>query len=182
MSTSLNIKTKYNEIEKSKAVPYIDPNATNNELLLFAQSLVNLTNQSYQETDRIDRINLDNPKGAHRTGNVAMNSTSEPFTAQNTSLAFSFPLADMTKSFQIFIQGNDFQKIGNTPRVSSEQGIMMSMYWNSNDYTSGGKNRCSVGFLLNELKAQTAQIKIVIPADDDWQELDLNITLTITEG
>lgn len=70
MSTSLNIKTKYNDIEKSKAVPYINPNASNSELLAFAQAAIALTNQSYQSTDRIDKINIDTPETQRTIGTI----------------------------------------------------------------------------------------------------------------
>lgn len=57
--TSLIIETTKEGEKKQKSIPYINPNASNNELLAFAQGLVDLTNQTYESTTRLDKISLE---------------------------------------------------------------------------------------------------------------------------
>lgn len=60
MKTSLIISsTNSNGVSKQKTIPYVNPNATNQEMVQFGEGLVNLTNATYGGTYRIDKINCD---------------------------------------------------------------------------------------------------------------------------
>ena len=58
-NTSISITTTRDNVKKQKSITYIDPTATSEEILQFAHSITNLTNDTYQETTRIDKTELD---------------------------------------------------------------------------------------------------------------------------
>jgi len=58
--TSITIEsTNTSNVTKQKSIPYINENASDSELLAFAQAVNNLTKNTYVKTDRIDKRNLD---------------------------------------------------------------------------------------------------------------------------
>lgn len=58
--TSITIESKNtSNIAKQKSIPYINENVSDDELLAFAQGINNLTKNTYVETNRIDKRNLD---------------------------------------------------------------------------------------------------------------------------
>lgn len=57
--TSLIIETTKEGEKKQKSIPYVNPQATDSELIAFAQGLVDLTTQTYESTTLIDKRNLD---------------------------------------------------------------------------------------------------------------------------
>ena len=58
--TSITIESKNaSNVTKQKSIPYINENASDSELLAFAQGINNLTKNTYVETNRIDKRNLD---------------------------------------------------------------------------------------------------------------------------
>ena len=62
MATSISINTTDTEYgtKKQKSVSYIDPNASNTELIAFAQGMVSLmADTSYESTTRIERTECD---------------------------------------------------------------------------------------------------------------------------
>lgn len=75
MSTSLIIDfTNSADKKKQKSITDINPNASTTELLDFSQTLISLTNNSYQKTTRIDKTDLDTSKPTRpiATGGPAM--------------------------------------------------------------------------------------------------------------
>lgn len=69
MATSLIIESRNDDTTKQKSLTDINPNATDDELKTFAQTLISLTNNSYVKTDRVDKRNLDtDPKPSRNLG------------------------------------------------------------------------------------------------------------------
>ena len=58
-TTSINITTIRDNEKKQKSITYINPLTSSQELIDFAQSIVAVTNDSYDKTTRIDRIDCD---------------------------------------------------------------------------------------------------------------------------
>jgi len=57
--TSLIIETTKEGEKKQKSIPYINPQATDSELIAFAQGLVDLTTQDYQNTTVVTKRELE---------------------------------------------------------------------------------------------------------------------------
>lgn len=60
MATSITVGLTTNQgVKKQKAISYINPNATNQELVAFGEQYVELTKSTYEKTTRIDRTECD---------------------------------------------------------------------------------------------------------------------------
>ena len=64
MNSSIILKsTDANNKEQSKTITFINPDAASDKLVTFAQGLNRLTNNTYKETNRVDKLNCDTDSG-----------------------------------------------------------------------------------------------------------------------
>jgi len=103
--TSITIEsTNTSNVTKQKSIPYINENASDSELLAFAQAVNNLTKNTYVKTDRIDKRNLDTNQKPRR----GINSFWVP---QNPSGGTSYSVIDGVVTVprtisQLFVNGD----------------------------------------------------------------------------
>lgn len=85
MNSSIILKsTDTNNKEQSKTITFINPEAASDKLVTFAQGLNRLTNNTYKETNRVDKLNCDTDQG--KTYNYSFSigdiETDESYTAE----------------------------------------------------------------------------------------------------
>lgn len=183
MSTSLNIKTKYNDVDKTKAIPYINPNATDQELLLFAQTAIDLTNQSYQSTDRIDKVNLDTQKTAPTLINVKIANIAA--TVDDNNVSASVPVASTSSggAVNITFSTNALNEWRKFPTWIADDSTLINVSWYIVFKGSGQTAGVTTKICPNDGQkvARTIKGTLVTPATEHFAGGSWNFTITVTE-
>ena len=184
MSTSLTIKSTADSKTKSKSVPYINPNASNSELLAFARGLINLTaNQTYSESKRVDVTDLDSQALSQRTISrvtVWSGATSQSFTdgMDQNPIVLSYPRSKFGSATAIdfLVYSSSFNADSILPIFSSETITASKITWvhnNANSYWSFS--------LPIDGTITTHNFSILFPASDTFDAKTFNFQFIIDE-
>lgn len=187
MTTSLIIdySNPYDK-KKQKSITDINPNATTQEMLDFSQTIINLTNNSYSKTTRIDKTELDSESKQTRTiskvvmtGNVEATLVDGVYSANvkasdvsgNPAAMSAIATVSGTNNFSTLTYLADFQA------PSSWFVANLRINYSSSSIAVYPATRDTSSIVGNVIS-----FTIILPADETYKTLTIPIKITITEG
>ena len=184
-TTSINITTIRDNEKKQKSITYINPLTSSQELIDFAQSIVAVTNDSYDKTTRIDRIDCDNANQRtvslfqYQTDNtnwinVPSDGVLNITTAQHVGNKFTFRIRmeDMNMAPTLTLSSN----------LETASFSDISFQYNSPNFYGSSKNQAIFGFYYNnQVEPQIITCKIFFPATANYDAFEKTVTFNITE-
>ena len=171
-TTSLVINSTTADGKKNaKSVSFVNADANSTVLTSFAQQLNGLTSNTYGDTTRVDKCNVDTeesgaPVETRTTGTITLSATSKPrsqltgatayftFTTNsdgNPYVYFEYPLADYDAA-----KHNTFVTL----------------------HTYNGSFRVDVGKVNSSSDLATGTVKVVVPATDNYTAAEATFTIT----
>lgn len=180
MSTSISINSKNDTsgVKKQKSVSYIDPQASNADLITFAQGMVSLmADTSYESTTRIERTECDDASAPIRTGNCTIGGVTQAYDTQNPSLSFTVPTSTITNN-EFIIQLDNFGTFTDAPHFKNNVLPIVYLTWKSGSAAGTGRRLLSLTVKLNSSEAQTVTGTLIIPPNGTTREQNLNLTIT----
>ena len=182
MSTSLIIQTEDHITGSAQqmTVTDINPNATNADLLTFAQMTAGLSKDTYVKSARVDKVELDASKSAFNVTSLTITST--VFNVVDGVCNATFGLSKFAgNNFTITISHQAVSYMDKLPVWISDNSKMLSVGWNAHGVGSGYNNRLNCTIFLDERKAQTVTGKLLIPESPTYGECVINFIFNITE-
>lgn len=192
MATSISINTSDTEYgtKKQKSVSYIDPNATNQELIAFAQGMVSLmADTSYESTTRIERTECDNDTRATypttRMDYVKMVNGSQTF----PTFTIESPVINMTTDN--FPTTKTLTMRITTSYISMPETSCSSTNWTfagaQYSFTTAGGSQTNVwtvrvGTSQETIQAETSTINLHFDGTNEYKPFDLEIQFNITQA
>ncbi|MBQ3444252.1 MAG: hypothetical protein IJG33_13515 [Selenomonadaceae bacterium] len=185
MSTSLIIQTEDHITGSAQqmTVTDINPNATNANLLTFAQMTAGLSKDTYVKSARVDKVELDNPLPAPPIQYILCDGDKY---IENGVLDVPLTLGKLqNKAINITIRGDCIEKMTRLPIITSD-------YFNCQNWgvitkyseSTSLRNRMTVNILFFEqpVVGQTYTGHFLLPASDTYAELSFDIVFTFEEG
>lgn len=188
MDTSLNIETTINSKQKNKNIPYINPEASSQELLTFSQDLINLTNQSYVKTTKISKVNLDSPTEPAipitRMDVATTQGTYPTFTVDNPVV--NLKVSDISATTKIIQFRFGMPYTSSAPILtfnSADWSIAYSRYgMNPNSGTANNTWTIGAGYNGESIQPQSFVMHVHFNETANYRAFDLDVTVNITEG
>lgn len=185
MSTSLIIQTEDHITGSAQqmTVTDINPNATNADLLTFAQMTAGLSKDTYVKSARVDKSELDNSKPAPPIQYILCDG--DKF-IENGVLNIPLKLSKLNQNaITLTIRGDCIEKMTRLPIITSDDfncqnwGVITKYSESSNL-----RNRLTVNILFFEtpVAGQTFTGHFLLPASDSYEELSFDIVFTFEEG
>ena len=187
-TTSINITTIRDNEKKQKSITYINPLTSSQELIDFAQSIVAVTNDSYDKTTRIDRIDCDNANQRtvslfqYQVGSVSFTNvpadgiinltTAQAISGGSARFIFKLRMNDMA-----FIPTLEYSSTSNNVISDTE------VQYNSAKFYGSSKNLLQCGFIIIQepLDPQVITVKLSMPATETFDVWTRTLTFNITE-
>ena len=187
-TTSINITTIRDNEKKQKSITYINPLTSSQELIDFAQSIVAVTNDSYDKTTRIDKIDCDNVNQRtvslfqYQVGSVSFTNvpadgiinltTAQAISGGSARFIFKLRMNDMA-----FIPTLEYSSTSNNVISDTE------VQYNSAKFYGSSKNLLQCGFIIIQepLDPQVITVKLSMPATETFDVWTRTLTFNITE-
>ena len=191
-NTSLTINSTQDGKKVTDKISYVNPNITDKQARLLAQTFNALSQNAYVSTDRTDTTNLDSIPKASRTFS-AMRITNSNYSVQKNITPtvdnvynINLTLAQVPQGspqLTLWIQSNAFMQLDICPQtiVETNNASIQSLNWRTPQNSAGFSNAWLVAFQFNEYIAQSGTIKLVFPENDTYEETAMTFNITITE-
>lgn len=185
MATSLIIETRNDDITKQKSLTDINPDATDDELKTFAQTLVDLTQNTYVQTNRIDKRNLDNDtRPTARVPSLWLheyNGTGKAIQPSNKTFTIDINANNLWTTTISSVQRSqvrfNFQQPANKnlPTFTVPEGFAWT-------YLAENSNNAIINVTTPSVitEATTFEFDVVYPATNDYKELPLHFVVNVT--
>lgn len=183
--TSIIIDTTKEGEKKQKSIPYVNPQATDSELIAFAQGLVDLTNQTYESTTIVSKRNLDTDSKPDRSLTLKIQNT-QTSTVANVPLdlsqdTFDIPLSyiqasNLSTAMSLGVPTNDTSKLFLTNLTGA------SLQWNQITYGTTYNSygwRCIYEQITEPF---TMSFKLNLPSNDIYNAWEKTITINFVTG
>ena len=189
MSTSIIINTTDTEYgdKKQKSVSYIDPQASSQALITFAQGMVSLmADTSYESTTRVDRTECDVVKTA-RTISSVISISGSTVTLEGGVYKIQIPQNAVTgnpKSITVNVDSPQFNPFPiYTPRLTD---VQITGGFNFYSWRMEMRSTPRVTCYFTQANApevgETIKSTIIVPEDENFAELAIKFEVTITAG
>lgn len=183
MATSIIIESiTSSNIKKQKSITDINPEASSNELINFASSIINLTNQSYDKTIRIDKKELSDTKTPINLTTIAVNSTSTEVINNTITINLTVNQLNSYGAFALVIGGIFVSALNDFPILKSKTVELRQISWSAAGTGTGNNNRltCTI-YLIAGKVAESGTFTLTIPESDSYQSYTLTANYNITE-
>ena len=190
MKTDLTITTTSATDNKkvTNKISYVNPNLSNNQAIELAQAITNLTTDSYLKTTRTDTTECDETKIPRIISSVG-SLTGATITLEGGVYKIQIPQASITtnpKSITVNIYSAQFNPLPiYTPRIANLQitGGFKFYSWRMELRTSSNPTvTCYFTQANTPEVGETVNGTIIVPADENYAELDIPFEITVTAG
>ena len=188
-NTSLTINSTKDGKKVTDKISYVNPNITDKQAVLLAQTLNSLSNNSYVSAERTDITELNAQKALRNFASARFttygNKPSHYITFdEGDDYTVDIPLSEIQESsptLTFWARSNSFNKLNIVPQINTDATFLLAS-WRSPDLTTGGwANAWTFDIKLTSYSTQTLTFKVAFPADDTYDERELNFTINITE-
>lgn len=191
MKTDLTITTTSATDNKkvTNKISYVNPNLSNNQAIELAQAITNLTTDSYSKTTRTDTTECDETK-IPRVISSVISVTGSTVTLEGGVYKIQAPQSSMTtgnpRALTINVDSAQFNPLPiYTPRLADVQitGGFKFYSWRL-ELRNSGNPRISCYFTQANTPevGETVNGTIIVPADENFAELDIPFEITVTAG
>lgn len=175
MSTALSIKGKTQANDGvTSTINYVNPNATNAQLVSLATAMNNLTTNTVADITRIDKNSL--------TSAVTKLPRNAYLTAQGASTAItSVKASDVGQTFDepLILDIHYEDQAGEYEEIAiSKPAEHTSYYVNWYGRTGTGQEPVGALFIMRETGTEAAEYNIYIPEDSAYQAATITLTIT----
>ena len=188
MATSISINTNDTEYgtKKQKSVSYIDPNASNADLVAFAKGMVSLmADTSYESTTRITRTECDVTKLTRTVTSYSSANTGTICTYEGGVYKFAIPINAVTQYSPDSIGMTfNFNAIAYGTPMKTTLETSSGWYLGEQEIVSITSSKRIATYFKKPEAAVGDVIKgtLFIPEDDTYAELNIPFEITVTEG